>query len=163
MAEALIKNAIENTPDGGLIEVSAEQNDAGILLRVTDLGIGITEENQASLLGGLFHTEETDRYSTKKPFEFGAGGKGLELFRIKHYAERYGFDISFKSARCIYIPTDRDICPGDISLCNHCKTVDNCKESGGTTFTITFPVRENTGVINRRKDTRSKPPSLLNS
>ena len=72
--------------------MSAEQNDAGIVLRVTDRGIGITAENQASLLDGLFHTEETDLYSTKRPFEFGAGGKGLELLRIKHYAERYGFD-----------------------------------------------------------------------
>jgi PAS domain S-box-containing protein len=149
VAEALIKNAIENTPDRGLIEVSAEQNDAGILLRVTDRGIGITTENQASLLDGLFHTEETDLYSTKRPFEFGAGGKGLELLRIRHYAERYGFDISLESKRCIYIPTDRDICPGDIAQCSHCKTVDDCAESGGTTFTVTFPVRENAGVVDK--------------
>ena len=151
VAEALIKNAIENTPDEGFIEVSAEQNDAGIVLRVTDRGIGITAENQASLLDGLFHTEETDLYSTKRPFEFGAGGKGLELLRIKHYAERYGFDIALKSTRCIYIPTDRDICPGDIAQCSHCKTTDDCKESGGTTFTVTFPVGKNTCVINKRK------------
>jgi PAS domain S-box-containing protein len=149
VAEALIKNAIENTPDGGLIEVSAGQSNTDILLRVTDTGIGITEENQASLLGGLFHTEETDLYSTKRPFEFGAGGKGLELLRIRRYAERYGFDISLKSRRCIYIPTDRDICPGNIALCNHCKTADDCKESGGTTFTVTFPVGGNTGVIDK--------------
>ncbi len=146
-AEALIKNAIENTPDGGIIEVTTGQNDTDVFLRVTDRGIGITEENQASLLDGFFHTQETDLYSTKKPFEFGAGGKGLELFRVKHYAERYGFDISLKSKRCVYIPTDRDICPGDIARCSHCKTVDDCKESGGTTFTVTFPVRKNTSVI----------------
>jgi PAS domain S-box-containing protein len=151
VAEALIKNAIENTPAGGIIEVSAEQNDAGIVLLVADRGIGITEENQASLLDGLFHTEETDLYSTKKPFEFGAGGKGLELLRIRHYAERYGFDISLTSKRCIYIPTDRDVCPGDIARCNHCKTVDDCKESGGTTFAVTFPVGTNSSIIDKRK------------
>jgi PAS domain S-box-containing protein len=151
VAESLIKNAIENTPDGGLIEVSAAQSQAGIVLRVTDTGIGITEENQVLLLGGLFHTEETDLYSTKRPFEFGAGGKGLELLRIKRYAERYGFDISLKSRRCIYIPTDRDVCPGNITVCDHCKTADDCKESGGTTFTVTFPVRENAGIIDKRE------------
>jgi len=149
VAEALIKNAIENTPDGGFIEVRAGQSNTDIFLRVTDTGIGITEGNQALLLGGLFHTEETDLYSTKRPFEFGAGGKGLELLRIRRYAERYGFDISLKSRRCIYIPTDRDICPGNMALCNHCKTADDCKESGGTTFTVTFPVGGNTGVVSK--------------
>ena len=149
VAEALIKNAIENTPDGGFIEVRAGQSNTDIFLRVTDTGIGITEGNQALLLGGLFHTEETDLYSTKRPFEFGAGGKGLELLRIRRYAERYGFDISLKSRRCVYIPTDRDICPGNIAQCSHCKTVDDCKESGGTTFTVTFPVGGNTGVVSK--------------
>ena len=143
VAEGLIKNAIENTPDGGLIEVSAEQDDASILLRVTDRGIGITEENQASLLEGLFHTKETELYTTKKPLEFGAGGKGLDLLRIKYYAQRYGFDISLKSTRCVYIPTDSDICPGNIAQCGHCNTVDDCNKSGGTTFTVTFPLRNN--------------------
>ena len=147
VAEGLIKNAIENTPDGGIIEVSVEQKDTGIVLYVTDWGIGITEENQGSLLDGLFHTKETELYSTRKPFEFGAGGKGLDLLRIKYYAKRHGFDISLTSKRCVYIPTDRDICPGNIARCGHCKTVDDCIESGGTTFAVTFPVGKNTGVI----------------
>lgn len=151
VAECLIKNAIENTPDGGVIEVTCYQRDTGVFLQISDRGIGITEENQGSLMDGLFHTEEIDRYSTKKPFEFGAGGKGLELLRIKHYAERYGFNISLRSTRCIYIPTDRDICPGDITQCSHCKTVDDCIESGGTTFIVTFPVGNNTGAIDERK------------
>ena len=30
VTEGLIKNAIENTPDGGIIEVSVEQKDTGI-------------------------------------------------------------------------------------------------------------------------------------
>ena len=151
IAEGLIKNAIENTPDGGVIEVICYQRDTGVFLEISDRGIGITEENQGSLMDGLFHTEEIDLYATKKPFEFGAGGKGLELLRIKHYAERYGFEISLKSTRCSYIPTDRDICPGDIAQCSHCKTVDNCIESGGTTFTVKFPVGNNTSVIDESK------------
>ena len=140
---SLLKNAIENTPDGGLIEVAVEQNDTSVILRVTDWGIGVTEENQDSLMDGLFHTEETDLYSTKRPFEFGAGGKGLELLRIKYYAERYGFNISLTSKRCVHIPTDSNVCPGKIARCPHCRTVDDCIASGGTTFTVTFPVRKN--------------------
>ncbi len=143
VAEGLIKNAIENTPDGGIIEVSADQKNTGVLLQITDWGIGITEENQGSLMDGLFHTKETELYSTKKPFEFGAGGKGLDLLRIKYYARRYGFDISLTSKRCVYIPTDSDVCPGEIARCGYCKTVDDCVASGGTTFTVTFPPRSN--------------------
>ncbi len=143
VAEGLIKNAIENTPNGGVITVSAEQNDTSTILRVEDKGIGITKENQASLLDGLFHTKETELYSTKKPYEFGAGGKGLDLLRIKYYAKRYGFDISLQSARCVYIPTDRDLCPGDISLCTNCRSSADCVASGGTTFTVTFPLVSN--------------------
>jgi signal transduction histidine kinase len=147
VAESLIKNAIENTPDGGIIEVIADQRDTGVFLQICDRGIGITEENQGSLMDGLFHTVETDLYSTKKPFEFGAGGKGLELLRIKHYAERYGFDISLRSQRCVHIPTDSDVCPGDTTRCGHCKVADDCVASGGTTFTVTFPVRKNTNIV----------------
>ncbi|MBA4390303.1 MAG: hypothetical protein C0399_05135 [Syntrophus sp. (in: bacteria)] len=140
VAKGLIKNAIENTPDGGKINITVEQKDAGIYLHVTDYGIGITDENQRSLLDGLFHTKETESYTTKEPFDFGAGGKGLDLLRIKYYAQRYGFSISLESKRCIYIPTDRDLCPGNIAQCSHCTTIDDCVKSGGTTFTVVFPI-----------------------
>ncbi len=139
VVESLVKNAIENTPDGGVIEIVSDEKENTGILQVCDTGIGITEENQASLMDGLFHTVETDLYSTKKPYEFGAGGKGLELLRIKHYAERYGFKVSFTSKRCTHIPTDNDLCPGAITACEYCKTVDDCVASGGTTFTVTFP------------------------
>lgn len=145
--EAFVKNSVENTPDRGLIKITIEQNEKGVQIHVTDHGIGITEENQASLLDGFFHTKEIELYSTKKPFEFGAGGKGLGLLRVISYAKRYGFDISLKSTRCVYLPTDSDVCPGDIALCSYCRTVNDCLESGGTTFTVTFPV----GGKNRRK------------
>jgi PAS domain S-box-containing protein len=136
--EGLVKNAIENTPDTGFITITMEQKEDGIRLHVTDYGIGITEDNQQYIFDGLFHTEETELYSSKKPYDFGAGGKGLELLRMKINGRRFGFDISCKSQRCIYIPTDQDICPGDISKCLHCKSAEDCKNSGGTTFSVTF-------------------------
>jgi PAS domain S-box-containing protein len=140
VTEGLVKNAIENTPEGGVIEVCVEQKSGRALLIVKDYGVGITEENQKFLLDGLFHTKETELYSTKKPYDFGAGGKGLDLLRIKYYAQRYGFDISLESTRCIHIPTDSDICPGSISRCSHCETAKDCMESGSTTFTVTFSI-----------------------
>lgn len=147
IAEGLIKNAIENTPDGGAIRIGLEQKDDRILLSVTDTGIGITEENKRYLLDGLHHAKETDLYSSRKPLEFGAGGKGLDLLRIKYYSLRFGFDISFESNRCVHIPTDRDICPGNISQCAAIKNREECLASGGTTFTISFPVRKRSASV----------------
>ncbi|OGP75083.1 MAG: hypothetical protein A2V86_10190 [Deltaproteobacteria bacterium RBG_16_49_23] len=133
----LLKNAIENTPDEGLVRILLEQKAQWVQLKVMDFGIGITKENQSHLLDGLFHTLETDLYTSKKPYDFGAGGKGLDLLRIKTYGRRFGFDIAVASRRCIYIPTDRDLCPGRISACPHCQTED-CYKSGGSTFCLTF-------------------------
>ena len=139
VVEGLLKNAVENTPDGGTVRVKVEQRQEKILLHVSDDGIGITEENQPYIFDGLFPTKETELYASKKPYDFGAGGKGLDLFRMKIYAERFGFDLSVMSKRCIYLPTDQDQCPGDISQCPHVKDAKECAEAGGTTFTVAFP------------------------
>jgi signal transduction histidine kinase len=138
----LLKNAIENTPDEGIIRIVLEQKNQWLLLKVMDFGIGITKENQRHLFDGLFHTLDTELYSSKKPYEFGAGGKGLDLLRIRTYGQRFGFDISMESQRCVYLPTDRDLCTGKISECPHCETRDDCLNSGGSTFCVTFPVGE---------------------
>ncbi|NWG03651.1 MAG: PAS domain-containing sensor histidine kinase [Syntrophaceae bacterium] len=136
--EGLLKNAVENTPDGGTIRLVVEQRHGKILLHIADDGIGITEENQAYLFDGLFPTKETELYASKKPYDFGAGGKGLDLLRMKVYAQRFDFDLSMKSKRCIYLPTDRDLCPGEISKCSHVRNAKECAASGGTTFTLAF-------------------------
>jgi signal transduction histidine kinase len=138
--EGLLKNAIENTPDEGLIRILLEQKDHRLFLKVQDFGIGITEENQKYLFDGLFHTQETDLYSSKKPYDFNAGGKGLDLLRMKVYGQRFGFDLSMESRRCTYLPTDRNLCPGRISACSHCKKLEDCLTSGGSTFSVSFPI-----------------------
>jgi signal transduction histidine kinase len=135
----LLKNAIENTPDEGTIRILWEKEKERLLLKVQDFGIGITEENQKQIFDGLFHTVDTELYTSKKPYDFGAGGKGLDLLRMKVYGQRLGFDVSVESRRCIYSPTDHDLCPGRISTCSHCKKPDDCLSSGGSTFCISFP------------------------
>ncbi len=137
--EGLLKNAIENTPDGGVIKVVADQKDETILVHVTDYGVGIVKENIQYLFDGLFDTRETDLYTSRKPYDFGAGGKGFDLLRIKMYGKRFGFDLSVESCRCKYIPHDQDLCPGDVAECTLCRTPEDCTESGGSTFTISFP------------------------
>ena len=138
VVEGLLKNAVENTPDGGIIGVTVEEREGRIWIHVKDSGVGITEENQRDIFDGLFHTEETEMYASRNPYDFGAGGKGLDLLRMRLYARRYGFEISMKSRRCCYIPTDQDLCPGNISLCDHCKMPQDCIDSGGSSFSVSF-------------------------
>lgn len=136
--QSLLKNAIENTPDEGLIRILIEEKDGTALLKVQDFGIGISEENQRYLFDGLFHTQDTDLYTSKKPYDFNAGGKGLDLHRIKVYGQLFGFDLSVESRRCTHIPTDQDLCPGRVSGCPHCQKPEDCVGSGGSTFLVSF-------------------------
>ncbi len=138
--DGLIKNAVENTPDGGKVEIVLEEKERKVYIRVEDYGIGITEENRLSLFDGLTPARETELYASKRPYEFGAGGKGLDLLRLKLYAERFGFSLAVESTRCEYIPTDQEQCPGNVLACGHCRVVDDCAASGGSIFTVTFPV-----------------------
>ena len=137
--EGLLKNAIENTPDEGMIRIVVEPKGPKVLLKVQDFGIGITPENQRYIFDGLFPTQETDLYSSKRPYDFNAGGKGLDLLQMKVYGQRYGLELSMESWRCIHIPTDQDICPGRIPACPHCQTQEDCLKSGGSIFTVSFP------------------------
>ena len=137
--DGLLKNAIENTPDEGAISVRITSDGQKILLEVQDTGVGITEENKDQIFTGLFHTQETDLYGSGKPYNFNAGGKGLDLLLAKIYAQRFGFDVLLESRRCVHIPTDKDICPGQISRCFHCLSTTDCFSAGGSTFTVSFP------------------------
>jgi hypothetical protein len=96
-------------------------------------------ENQSRIFEGFYATQETLDYSSKKPFDFNAGGKGVDLLRMKIFSERYDFKIEMKSSRCPQIPKDGDICPGRISACPLCKQGKGCHLSPATTFTIFFP------------------------
>jgi PAS domain S-box-containing protein len=137
--DGLVKNAIENTPDGGKIEVIVQKKANGTELVVRDFGVGITEENQMRIFEGFFATQETMDYSSKRPFDFNAGGKGADLLRMKIFSERYHFRIHMTSSRCRYIPEAGDVCPGIISECSFCVKKEDCHLSGRTTFRLQFP------------------------
>ncbi|MCP4669652.1 MAG: PAS domain S-box protein [Deltaproteobacteria bacterium] len=135
----LIKNALENTPDEGSIDVALCAMGKGIELMVRDYGVGIVADNQRRIFEGFFTTQEVMDYSSKRPFDFNAGGKGADLLRMKIFSERYGFKIDMTSSRCPHIPLDKDACPGRISACDYCRETGDCHESGGTTFRVFFP------------------------
>jgi signal transduction histidine kinase len=139
ICSGLLRNSIENTPDEGKIEVIAVSKGKDVCIDVRDYGVGITEENQKMIFGGFFHTQDTELYSSRRPYEFNAGGSGSDLLRAKSFSEQYGFTIDFQSTRCPFIPDDRDRCPGRISSCTFIPDKSQCFSSGGSTFSLIFP------------------------
>jgi signal transduction histidine kinase len=93
----LLRNAIEATPDGGSVRVRVRDAGGSVRLEVEDTGVGIDPELQRQLFFGFVHAGSTDNYSSGRPYDFGAGGKGLDLQRIKLFSERHGFALQFTS------------------------------------------------------------------
>jgi PAS domain S-box-containing protein len=136
--DGLVRNAVENTPDEGKIEVDVRKKGEGAELVVRDYGVGIPEDAQRRIFEGFFTTRDTMAYSSKRPFDFNAGGKGADLLRMKIFSERYNFKLDLLSKRCPFIPNESDLCPGRISKCPHCTKAGGCHGSAATTFTVSF-------------------------
>jgi PAS domain S-box-containing protein len=142
VCEGFLKNAIENTPDEGRIEI--ELHTEGNLAKICfhDFGMGITPENQKLIFSGFFHTQDTDRYASKMPYLFNAGGTGSDLLRARVLSDRFGFSVDFSSTRCRHLPSDKDECPGSISSCPYVKGKEDCLTSGGSNFFVCLPLQK---------------------
>jgi len=138
IVEGLVRNAVENTPDSGNITVTVRSGEIGPELEVKDSGIGISEENQRLLFDNYFTAYDTMQYSSRNPYDFGAGGKGFDLLRMRIFSERYHFELKMTSRRCGIIPGDADVCPGNITECVLSVQSEGCLESGGTAVTVQF-------------------------
>jgi signal transduction histidine kinase len=118
VVDGLIRNAVENTPDGCDIQVQVHEKGRNVELVVHDQGIGLTQEAQKRIFEGFFTTQETLQYASKTPFDFNAGGKGADLLRMKIFSERFNFKISMTSTRCSHLPDATDRCPGSQAVCD---------------------------------------------
>ncbi len=150
IVDGLVRNAIENTPDNGRITVTVRAGEIGPELEVKDTGIGISEENQKLIFENYFTAYDTLKYSSRNPYDFGAGGKGFDLLRMRIFSERYDFQLGMSSSRCRNIPDDPDACPGDIEECDHAEQTEDCLETGGTTVTVKFFPAERVAEKQRR-------------
>jgi PAS domain S-box-containing protein len=142
----LVRNAVENSPDGSRIEITVRKGNEGPEFEVKDCGVGITAEKQRLIFESYFSPSEIMQYATRKPYDFNAGGRGFDLLRMKIFSERYHFKIQMVSNRCQYIPSDEDFCPGKIKDCKHCQTEKDCQQSGGTTIIVQFPAADRNSV-----------------
>lgn len=91
MFNNLILNGIQAINYAGTIEISVEENNDGIIIQVTDSGIGILKKNLNSLFEPLFTTKQQ--------------GTGLGLASVKSIVESHGGIISVTSPPTIFTIT----------------------------------------------------------
>lgn len=135
---SLLKNAIENTPDQGEVRVRLIGTGFGLNLEVEDTGVGIAARDEAFIFDAFHHTQATSHYCTKQPFDFNAGGKGLELMRLRMLSASCFFSIGFRTRRCCHLLNNDNDCPGRVSACAYVSGPEECRASGGTTFSVLF-------------------------
>jgi signal transduction histidine kinase len=138
IVEGLVRNAIENTPEGGEVIVAVRPGADGPELEVADTGTGMTEEVRRLLFGHYFAGTDPAAYATRRPYDFKAGGRGFDLLRLQILSERYGFTLHVTSQRCPLLPTERDACPGDARSCGALANPEDCRGRGGTAVRVCF-------------------------
>jgi GAF domain-containing protein len=137
--EGLIRNAIEATPDHGSVAVRGRVNGDRYVMTVKDTGIGIPDKDKELIFQGFYPVQDTENYSSRRPYSFNAGGKGIDLLRIRMFSELYGFKLSFTSERCPYLESNGDSAV-DGDACERCCEVQDCAKNGGSEFVVDFPL-----------------------
>jgi signal transduction histidine kinase len=89
VADNLISNAIKFSPHGGIVRVAISDREAGVVLSVSDTGIGIPEDEQAAVFA-RFHR-------AKAATDNAIQGTGLGLAIVKATVEAHGGEITFTS------------------------------------------------------------------
>jgi signal transduction histidine kinase len=84
----LLSNAIKYSPDGGIVEIAAEQNDGSVRVLVRDEGVGIPVSQQPRIFTKFFRGEMAAS---------GIGGTGLGLAVSRDIVESHGGQIGFSS------------------------------------------------------------------
>ncbi|MFZ5865574.1 MAG: GAF domain-containing protein [Thermodesulfobacteriota bacterium] len=138
--EGLVRNAVEATPDNGTVRVLGRRTGPNYRITVSDTGYGIPEQDQKLVMKGFYHPDATESYSTGRPYSFNAGGRGLDLQRIRVFSKIYELGFFFKSRRCEHLNGALARCPGDVRRCPACSTIEDCSNAGGSDFEVTFPL-----------------------
>ncbi|NOZ77609.1 MAG: HAMP domain-containing histidine kinase [Acidobacteria bacterium] len=89
----LMDNAIKFTPAGGAINITLENHSLhdveGVLVRITDSGVGIPEEHLGNVFGRFYQVDQTSR----RKF----GGMGLGLALVKRAVELHHGEVWVES------------------------------------------------------------------
>lgn len=85
----LVSNAIDYSNESSTVEIVSEFENEEIIIRVTDNGIGIPEEDRSKIFTKFFRAENALKFNTE--------GNGLDLFVAKNIVENHGGEIWFES------------------------------------------------------------------
>jgi two-component system sensor histidine kinase SenX3 len=85
----LVDNAVKYTPPGGQVAVTGGSEDLGIVIRVSDTGIGIPEVKLPRIFERFYRVDKARSKET--------GGTGLGLSIVKHIAENHGGRVTAES------------------------------------------------------------------
>ncbi|MBE6632365.1 MAG: cell wall metabolism sensor histidine kinase WalK [Ruminococcaceae bacterium] len=93
----IMTNAIKYTPDNGKIEVEARSVQKNVVIKVTDNGIGISEEDLPRLFERFYRADKSRTNDPTVATE--TGGTGLGLAIAKEMVEAHGGEIIMESER----------------------------------------------------------------
>jgi signal transduction histidine kinase len=86
----LVSNAVKFTPEGGHIRMSAHRDTDGVVIQVSDDGMGIPPGEQDQVFTRFFRSSLSAARETR--------GTGLGLFLVKRVAEDHGGTVTAESA-----------------------------------------------------------------
>jgi signal transduction histidine kinase len=88
--DALVRNGIRFTPDGGSVTVRARASGQDFSIEVRDTGIGLTDEARARLLDETYVPHDSRHHHTATGLEFNVAGMGFGLALVRRVVEAHG-------------------------------------------------------------------------
>jgi len=84
----LVDNAVKYSHDNAQIQINASLTDTQVLLTVSDIGIGIKQEDQAAIFSKFYRIGNEETRTQK--------GSGLGLFIAQEFLKLHGGSIQYK-------------------------------------------------------------------
>ncbi|HUK63965.1 MAG TPA: ATP-binding protein, partial [Dongiaceae bacterium] len=88
--DALVRNGIRFTPDGGTVTVRAFAQADELVIEVKDTGIGLSAEARRRLFDDAFVQHDSRNHHTAHGLEFNVAGMGFGLALVRRVVESHG-------------------------------------------------------------------------
>jgi signal transduction histidine kinase len=100
----LVSNALKYSPNGGVVEIAAQESEGGVQIDISDQGLGVPKEQLPKMFGQFFRVEGQSHAGIK--------GTGLGLWLTKHMVDghhgRIWVDSEFGHGSTFHVWLPRD-------------------------------------------------------